>query len=290
MKHFKQYKTTIWLAATLFAGIACTDGGSTPETPVVEPWAVNISRTATGGQDLLVMLDTDGTAQKGRLRPADTDGGQATWVGNSLSWPTGGTVKLTTFCPYPTDGNLPITVSSTDGIAYQMDYVETLASQKVTEFTLQHLMAQLEVHIKLYDELQHHYEPMEATVDLCTTASLVPAEEKLLSNADSHQICELGTFSREDDSTESDEHWVNTAQLVIPQILPGGVGCLHFKAGIHTYTFVPENDIELTAGQKTKLILGVDYDNPKVALEGVTVSPWANGGTLTGGEASENNP
>ena len=286
MKHFKNYLNPLLLSVGLFVCMACTDGESTPEVPTPEPWAVNISRTATGGQDLLVMLDTDGSVQKGRLRPADTDGGTAEWVGDGLSWPSSGTVKLTTFCPYPADGNLPTTLSSTDGIAYQMDYVETPASQKVTEFTLSHLMAQLEVHIKLHDELHHHYEPTEATVDLCTEASLVPTAMKLLADATSHQACNLGTFGREDDSTESDEHWVNTAQLVIPQTLPKGVGCLHFKAGIHTYTFVPETDIHLTAGKKTKLILGVEYDNPKVNIKGITVTDWDEV-DINGGEATE---
>ena len=79
---------------------------------------------------------------------------------------------------------------------------------------------------------------------------------------------------------------VNTAQMVIPQTLPRGVGCLHFKAGIHAYTFVPEKDIELTAGQKTKLILGVDYDNPKVVIMEVAVSPWQQQ-TINGGVATE---
>ena len=121
--------------------------------------------------------------------------------------------------------------------------------------------------------------------------TLIPAKKKLQADATSHQACDLGTFGRdEDDSTESDEHWVNTAQLVIPQTLQEGVACLHFKAGAHTYTFVPDTDIELTAGQKTKLILGVDYDNPKVTLEDVSVTPWANGGTIAGGEATEVNP
>ena len=286
MKHFKNYLNPLLLSVGLFVCMACTDGESTPEVPTPEPWAVNISRTATGGQDLLVMLDTDGSVQKGRLRPADTDGGTAEWVGDGLSWPSSGTVKLTTFCPYPADGNLPTTLSSTDGIAYQMDYVETPASHKVTEFTLSHLMAQLEVHIKLHDELHHHYEPTEATVDLCTTGTLISAKKKLQADATSHQACDLGTFGCDkDDSTESDDYWVNTAQLVIPQTLPKGVGCLHFKAGIHTYTFVPETDIELTAGKKTKLILGVAYDNPKVVIMEVTVSPWQqqmiNGGVAT---------
>ena len=288
MKHFKNYLNPLLLSVGLLVCMACTDGESTPEVPTPEPWAVNISRTATGGQDLLVMLDTDGSVQKGRLHPADTDGGTAAWVGGGLSWPGSGTVKLTTFCPYPADGKLPATLSSTDGIAYQMDYVETPASQKVREFTLSHLMAQLEVHIKLHDELQHHYEPTDATVDLCTMGTLIPAEKKLQADATSHQACDLGTFGPDkDDSTESDEYWVNTAQLVIPQTLPKGVGCLHFKAGIHTYTFVPETDIELTAGKKTKLILGVAYDNPKVTVEGVTVTNWTDGGTINGGEAKE---
>ena len=287
MKHFKNYLNPLLLSVGLLVCMACTDGESTPEVPTPEPWAVNISRTATGGQDLLVMLDTDGAVQKGRLRPAETDGGTAAWVGDGLSWPGNGTVKLTTFCPYPADGKLPATLSSTDGIAYQMDYVETPASLKVREFTLHHLMAQLEVHIKLHDDLHHHYEPTDATVDLCTMGTLISAKKKLQADATSHQACDLGTFGCDkDDSTESDEHWVNTAQLVIPQTLPRGVGCLHFKAGIHTYTFVPETDIELTAGKKTKLILGVAYDNPKVVIMEVTVSPWQQQ-TINGGVATE---
>ena len=287
MKHFKNNLNPLLLSVGLLVFMACTDGESTPEVPTHEPWAVNISRTATGGQDLLVMLDTDGAVQKGRLHPADTDGGTAAWVGDGLSWPGSGTVKLTTFCPYPADGKLPATLSSTDGIAYQMDYVETPASKKVTQFTLHHLMAQLEVHIKLHDEAQHHFQPTDASVDLCITGSLHPAaENKLVANATSLQTYSLGSFERKDDSSDLDEHWVNTAQLVVPQTLRQGEDCLRFIAGDHKYTFVPQADIVFTAGKKTKLILRVNYENPKVTLESVTVTPWAQK-EIQGGEAEE---
>ena len=280
MKHFKNYLNPLLLSVGLLVCMACTDGESTPEVPTPEPWAVNISRTATGGQDLLVMLDTDGSVQNGRLHPADTDGGTATWVGDGLSWPGSGTVKLTTFCPYPADGKLPATLSSTDGIAYQMDYVETPASLKVTEFTLSHLMAQLEVHIKLHDDAQHHFQPTDASIDLCVTGAFHPvAENKLVADASSLQACSLGSFDREDNSTGSDENWTNTPQVVVPQSLSAGVACLTFTAGERTYTFIPEEDIVLKPGKKTKLYLGASYENLIVTLvkEGVTITDWEEG-------------
>ena len=149
-------------------------------------------------------------------------------------------------------------------------------------------MAQLEVHIKLNDEAEHHYEPTDAKIGLYTTATVDYPNKCLITPASMNEAFSLGEFGKEgNNNTATDENWVNTAQIVIPQTLQAGIPCLSFKVGDRTYTYTPENNIELKAGKKTKLYLVVAYQNDYVTLGNVTVTDWAEGGTIDGGEAEE---
>ena len=168
-----------------------------------------------------------------------------------------------------------------------MDYATCTPDAKPKNFVLKHLMALLEVHIELHDEAEHHYQPQDATVSLYTTATVDYPNMCLTTPATMNEAFVLGTFSKEgNDHTATDEKWVNTAQIVIPQTLQAGIPCLSFKAGDRTYTYTPENNIELIAGKKTKLYL-VAYQNDYVTLGNVTVTPWTDGGTIDAGEAEE---
>lgn len=267
----------------LMAACSATDA---PQPPSHE-WAVTVSRAVTGGGQVTVALRYGTTTSYGTLQPAATEGENATWVGDKPTWPEPSTaVQAIAISPAVTE--LPVTVDAADGKAWLMDAVWCNADRKPAGFTLTHLMAQLEVHIRLHDEAMHHYEPTDASVGLMTTAT-IDYDNKCLTAASGYQADRsLGRFEKESDSADTDENWVNTPQVVIPQTLASGEPCLRFVVNGHRYTFVPEEDIVLTAGKKTKLYLGAAYDEMEgetVTLASVSIAGWDDGGSLGGGVA-----
>ena len=274
--------TRLLLSLGLVAMTGCSDGvplGETPVTPTDE-WTVYFSRAIS--ENVTVVLRCSDGDHYGELKPAANENTAATWVdGKSLSWKDGATVI--TFCPAVE--TLPETVDATKNIAYVMDY--TKPETKPETFTLTHLMAQLEVHIKISDDAQHHYEPTGGIISLHTTAAVNYPEKKLDAPTDEKTSFSLGKFTKEN-GDESEENWVNTPQIVIPQTLVAGTQCLSFTAGDKTYTFTPDAPITLAAGKRTKLYLGVAYQNDYVTLdkEGVQVSGW-NSSEIAGGEVKE---
>lgn len=283
MKIFRTCVKGLLLSALTAMAAGCSDAASdTPEQPQGEAWTACVSRADTGGEDLLVVLN--GT--KGRLHPADTDGGQATWVDEPLSWPATGPVELITFCPY--QESLPQTVSSDAQTAYQVDYYSADdASVTVTGFTLTHLMAQLRVHIKVAENDTHPI-PTDAVIRLLTTATVDYSGKTLTDAADAKDFS-LGEFGKEEGKTDGDDNWVNTPQIVIPQTLKKDERCIGFTAGGQDFYFTPTRDIVLSPGRLTHIYLGVAMNQPDVPmmLEDVTVTDWANGGTIDGGEVEE---
>ena len=275
------------LSALMATTVGCSDiVPETPELPQGEAWTVNVSRTATDGQDLLVVLDNNNAITSGQLHPADTEDESAEWVGTALTWPASGSVKLTTFCPY--QESLPTTVSSDAQTAYQVDYYLTDdAFNKVEKFTLTHLMAQLRVHIKVAENDTHPV-PTDAVIRLLTTAT-VDYPNKTLTGATDAKDFFLSTFNKEEGKADGDDNWVNTPQIVIPQTLKKGERCIDFTAGGHDFHFTPERDIVLAPGRLTNIYLGVAMNQPDIPmmLEGVTVTDWYEGGTIVDGEAVE---
>lgn len=278
-----------WLlpvVVAMMAGCSGDDAKETPGLPTEEEWAVSLSRSTTGNNNVRVQLEYgENNVSSGTLVPSNNDEDNASWKNNTIpEWPKDEEVevKVIAFCP---DMDLPATVSASAGTAYMMDYHTCTPDNKPKFFTLTHLMAQLEVHIKLHDEAQHHYEPKEAVIQLGTSATVNYPGKKLV-DVSTPTDWSLGTFTQESESTATDENWVNTAQTVIPQTLAAGVPCLRFKAGETVYTFTPETDIVLTAGKKTKLYLGVAYGNTYVTVEGITVAGWTET-EIDAGEAEE---
>ena len=275
------------LSLGMAAMAGCSDGSFAGEP--VEPaddWAVCLSRTDTGGENVTVVLRCGETTSYGTLVPATETGGTATWLNDvKPEWVDNTVMEVITFCP-AVSGTLPTSVDATKNVAYAVDYIAV--TEKPTTFTLTHLMAQLEVHIKISDDEQHHYEPTDGVVGLHTTAEVNYPEKKLDAPTGEKTSISLGKFTKEGDDNTSEENWVNTAQIVVPQTLEKDIPCLSFVAGGTTYTFTPEKDITLTAGTKTKLYLGVAFEQAGyVILNGVSVSDWTDGGTIDVGEMEE---
>ena len=276
------------LAGLMTVTVGCSSQEGDEPLPA-DDWKVSLSRGVTQGQSVTVALRYGNTTSYGTLIAAAQEGATVTWDGNPPVWPGNSTTAVEAIALCPTVSGLPTTVSATDGKAWLMDYVLCTAGSKPASFEMTHLMAQLEVHIKLHDEAEHHYEPKDAVVSLYTTATVDYPNKCLITPATMNKAFSLGTFSKEgDDNTAMDENWVNAAQIVIPQTLAADTPCLTFKAGGKTYTFTPEADIMLNPGKKTKLYLGVAYENAYVTLEkeGVVVSDWSEE-SINGGEAEE---
>ena len=275
------------LAGLMTVTVGCSSQEGDEPLPA-DDWKVSLSRGVTQGQSVTVALRYGNTTSYGTLMPADQEDGAGTWEVKPV-WPDNNVTAVEVIAFSPSVDALPTTVSATDGKAWLMDYTTATTGDKPATFTLQHLMAQLEVHIKLHDDAEHHYEPTEARIGLYTTATIDYPNKCLTAPATMNEAFSLGTFGKEgNDNTATDENWVNAAQVVIPQTLAADTPCLTFKAGDKTYTFTPEADITLNPGKKTKLYLGVAYENAYVTLEkeGVVVSDWSEE-SINGGEAEE---
>ena len=283
MKQIKILMLGALCAVALATMGGCSDDTSHPE-PVIDDWKVYLSRSTN--EHVTVALRYDNTISYGTLIPAADENAPGTWLDDKKpTWPASGNVEVITFSPAVEE--LPYQIDATQNVAYTMDYATCTPDAKPKNFVLKHLMAQLEVHIELHDEAEHHNQPQDATVSLYTTATVDYPNMCLTTPATMNEAFVLGTFSKEgNDHTATDEKWVNTAQIVIPQTLQAGIPCLSFKAGDRTYTYTPENNIELNAGKKTKLYLEA-YQNDYVTLGNVTVTPWTDGGTIDAGEAEE---
>ena len=287
MKHSWKQLLLMPMAVLLTACSATDTPADVPDTS--DGWEVNVSRTVTGGEDVTVALRFGTTTRYGTLRPSATEGAKAAWMSEIPTWPDAST-PVQVVAISPAVSTLPATVDATDGIAWLVDAVSCNVGSKPDKFTLTHLMAMVEVHIKLHDETKHHYEPTDATIGLHTTATIDYAGKQLTDASGYQSAFSLGSFSKESGSTDTDENWVNTPQIVVPQTFKAGEPCLRFVVHGHTYTFVPSTDIVLPAGQKTKLMLGAAYDEMEgesVTLMNISIADWTTGGTTLGGEAEK---
>lgn len=273
----------------------CSGQDEQPPVPSTDSeWKVTLSRTVTNNEHVLVSLEYGGTTKYGELVPAYEENGKATWVeGKKIDWPSQetGTITMKAFSPVPSEGNtLPADVSADPQVAYLVAYEQVEnGNQSIGIFTLQHLMAQLQVHINLTDKGKHHYQPQNATIRLHQSGTVDYSRKELIPAGEAVTVS-LGDFSKEGESTETTDNWKNTPQIVVPQTLPKDVLCISFTTddGM-TYTFTPDETIRLYAGRVNHIYLGVAAQQPDtyLSLQGITVGDWADGGTLSGGEAEE---
>lgn len=264
-----------------------------PVPPAGSEWKVTLSRTVTNNENVLVSLEYGNETKYGELVPAYEENGKATWVeGKNIEWPSQetSTITMKAFSPVPSEENtLPAEVSAEPQVAYLVAYKQVAnGSESIGTFTLQHLMAQLQVHIKLADEGKHHYQPENATIRLYRSGTVDYQQKKLTPAGEAVEVS-LGDFSKEGESTETTDNWKNTPQIVVPQTLPQDVLCISFTTedGM-TYTFTPDENISLVAGRVNHIYLGVAAQQPGtyMSFQGVTVGDWIES-TLSGGEAEE---
>ena len=291
MKRKKNPITRLLLILGMAAMAGCSDGvpiGETPEAPANE-WKVMLSRNATNGKNVTVALRYNNIDHCSTLIPADGEN-PAKWENGAPTWPTENTtpVEVITFCPAQQPLPETITVNGTDTTAYMMGYTTATSSNKPDKFTLKHLMAQLEVHIKISDGDDHHYQPTDGIISLFTSATVNYPGECLKDSTDRNEAFSLGEFKKESNDSTHVENWVNTPQIMIPQTFELGKQCLSFVVNGKTYTFTPKKDITLTAGKKTKLYLGIAYQNSGyVIMNGVTVNDWKEEDPIDVGEMEE---
>ena len=294
MKKISKFtKCMLWTLLAVAAG--CTHTDDYAPVPEAE-WQLSLSRSTTNNEHVRVSLTYGGTTHLGELIPAYEDGGRASWAdGKSIAWPSRETSPITmqAFSPVPADTEgMPTEVSASAQTAYLVSS-KTVddGTQSIGEFTLTHLMAQLQVHILLEDEGKHHYTPQQAVIRLHTTGAIdYPGMKLTLPAGAQASDVSLGTFTKEDDgNTETAENWKNELQIVVPQTLPAGECILSFTtADGQTYTFTPEQPIPLVPGRQNHLYLGVAMNQPDVymAMGGITVADWTQE-EIQGGEAEE---
>ena len=293
MKRITKITKCLPLWAMLALASGCTQTDDAAPMPD-EAWQVSLSRSTTNDEHVRVSISYGGTTHVGELIPAAEEGGKATWAaGKSIAWPSRETSPITmqAFSPVPADTEgMPTEVSSQAQTAYLVSS-KTVAdgTQSIGEFTLTHLMAQLQVHILLEDEGKHRYQPTNAVIRLHTTGTIDYPRMKLTVPESGQTDVQLGTFTTEGEGTDTAESWKNTPQIVVPQTLPAGVLCLSFTIGDgQTYTFTPEQPITLVPGRQNHLYLGVAMNQPDVymSLGEVIVSDWTEQ-IVHGGEATE---
>lgn len=275
-------------------GLSCTQN-TLPEAPEPEPWQVTVSRADTGTEAptynrILILGKKEGIAAtvQGVLA---VDGTTGSWENNATpTWPKNGTsdVPLNVYAvsPVPADNQPPMEIDLTtgQGIAWQVDYRPNAI--RPASFTMTHLLAKLVVHIRIDGETNP--EPTVGHIRLKASGT-VDYSSKQVETADTDKAdVPLGVFHQEGQDEHSTEHnWeMETAIVVIPQTIPAGEPCLWFTADGKEYIFTPPTGLDLLLGKVNNLYLGVAVDGP-VLLEGISVTDWTDGGTLSGGEAEE---
>lgn len=270
---------------------ACGKDAAEAPQPVEEDWTPTVTRgdgsggSSTFNQDIRISAVTDlanlSTTAFSDVFLAAT--GQ--WEGSNHSWGDNASLHLIATCPTDYNGtSVPAMVQNGDGKTLMAGYLYEGSKPQSISFTMQHLMGQLQVHIKI--EGNESKTPKEAQLRLYNCKSIDYTNLKVVAygssdtDADASGDLNLGTFTK--DATGS---YVNTPQVIIPQTLAKDVQCLTFKVGVATYTFTPENNIELKQGKKTHLYLGMAYDEKVIQIgNGVSVEDWNDGASIGSGE------
>ncbi|MGN0054548.1 MAG: fimbrillin family protein [Bacteroides sp.] len=244
---------------------------------IPEAWEVAVSRAVTGGEKMLVVGQKNGVEQlRGILIPSAEENTPARWEEPKPTWPgTDERLDLYVISPVPDGEQLPHSISAAAGKTWMVDYLPS--TYKPASFSLTHLMAKLQVHIRV-DNHPEQPEPLNATIALHTTADIDYPHKALtnLSGRSSGNVS-LGTFTQ-----DPSDNWVSAELLVLPQTLPQGELCLRFEvSGGDAYTFTPDTDLPLLAGKVNHLYLGVAYEQSKVIQigSGTSVSDWNDGGS-----------
>ena len=250
------------------------------EDGMQETWDVAVSRATTNGENILVVGKKNGNEQlRGILIPSASENSLAQWQGTKPSWPGNDNLEMFVVSPVPEDGELPRSISVSDGKIWMVDYLPS--TYKPSKFTLEHLMAKLKVHIRISNNPNHKC-PLNTRMVLHTEADIDYPNKGLknLSGRSRYNVS-LGSFT-EDGETDN---WVSDELLILPQTLEKGKKCLRFTvSGGDEYTFTPNEDLVLQAGKINHLYLGVAFENLELILlgGGTSITDWTDGGSNSG--------
>lgn len=300
----KKYMTLLLIG--LLASCSSTD---TPQPPADE-WLPVVSRTegSTDTKEYLVTLKYGNTSSEGTL----VAGASSSWKDNhNPVWPNDDT-SVDVFALHPALTTMPTELG--DDKVYTMHHSKADKNDKPGSFTMNHLMAQLKVHILIHEEQVHT--PHDGVINLRRKGTIRYGGEKspyLDASSHASQPVSLGTFKKvsSDDGTAvqssewHDDDFENEPMTVVPQTFKAGEDCVTFQVEDVVYVFKPQKDITLEVGKINILWLGITYSEPEmddngnssgsgtggaipvVELEGITVTPWVSGETINGGEAQE---
>lgn len=287
----KRMKKLLCMTAVVLLGSACQDNGMPEAVP--EPWNITVSRAIDAPDDApddtynrIWVLGKEGetTRLNGVLA---VNGTSSSWEGATPSWPTDKTLDVYAISPVPEDNVPPqaINLTTGKGTAWQIDYLPAV-SQKPTNLTMTHLLAKLVVHIRIDSEANP--QPTDGKIRLKAEGTIDYATKTVTLRYDEADVYEvpLGSFHQEGQADHSTEHnWeMEEAIVVIPQTIQSGQPCLWFTAGGQTYTFTPQNPLELRVGKVNNLYLGVAADNTSLEIynSGNTIGGYGDGSTQSG--------
>lgn len=291
-------KRIAYLLTTLFLLASCSSDDSVP-APQID-WTPDISRAATGGQELRVVGRQAGTDKFDKvLIPAAESGGKATWKDGKPDWSGVDQSESMEFIAFlPSGSALPVRLVHDGVTEYRLDYQQhTPRTSKPASFSLTQLMAKLQIHIWVEETEMHT--PEADSVSLYTEAD-IDFPNKVVKNLSARKRVCLGTFSQsatmEQTGSRYDKFSLDCPLIVLPQTLPAGEEVLWFSIEDAYYYFKPEEPIELKAGYLTELTLHVAFveeegddsaDRPiAIGQSAVTVTDWTEI-VINAGEAEE---
>lgn len=246
-----------------------------------ETWDISISRSATNGENILVIGEKEGQEKlRGVLHPSESEGGTAQWQGSKPSWPGNEELDMFVVTPAPNDGQLPQRVNVNEQKVWMIDFLSS--AYKPTHFSMKHLMAKLQVHIRIEDA-PDFAKPMNVQMALHTEA-FIDYPNKCLNNLVGRNYNAFNV-QIEDFVKDDKDNWVSSSFLVVPQILEHGKPCLSFTIdGSQIYSFTPKTDLALIAGKINHLYLGAAYSEQILLLlnENLNITDWNNDGNSSG--------
>lgn len=299
-------KRIVYILTTLFLLASCSSDELVPVPQ--NDWTPNISRNATGGEELRIVGRKNGVNQFNKILIPASDGGNAAWKNNDR--PHGDKVadsdEFIAFAPAG-DG-LPTSIRHDGVTEYFVDHY----NDKPNNFVMKPLMSQLKLHV--WVEGTEGEAPQNTCLLVYTEADL-DFPGKAFKNLSNRQRINLNEFIFIDD-LEQDGHLykkysMQTHIVVIPQTLPAGEEVLWFNIKDAQYYLKPEKDIQLKPGFITSLTLPVTYVKQEeeggdsgeggetvtppakkvIAIDEsmVTITPWQPGSTINGSISTPNN-
>lgn len=273
-------------------------------TPATEEWTPVITRSGSTAEPKEYVVTTrwwNGGSRMDYHGFLKVGGETSSWVSGPPAWPTDETKEVEVFA-LDCGGEFQYMVDFLDDYKqypYMVHYSKATAQSKPQKFTMKHMMAQLKVNILIHEELEHA--PSDAEIKLRRTGRIKYGDNmELYLDANEFPLSAVNVpaFTKISISDQSsgyhDDEFECAPFIVVPQTLAAGTECLTFKVEDVQYTFTPETDLKLEPGKVHILTLSIIYNEDQtgeavraVELVDVKVTPWADGGTVDGGEAEE---